>query len=195
MHPQRVDRRAVEPTLASAPQAAAAAAAAASSRPQAQPRQEAGFISENVATMSINEGLRGQGRGGEDVDGSTPGHSSCRSDSTEDVDVDVDVDGIGDESSTASGTSVAEEGWESGHGLDNEDAAGLGLETEKGEVEGGEGGALPAAVRKRNSFRRAFDKARWVLLLASAVRVTRSLSVRRSLLSLKPLFIILYYLV
>lgn len=126
--------------------------------------------------MSTNQGLRGAGRGREDVDGSTAGHSSSRSDSTDDVDVDgdgdvdgdVDGDGIGDESSTASGTSVAEEGWESGHGLDNEEAAGLGLDA-VGKGEGGGGGALPAAVRKRNSFRRAFDKARWVHTVETTV--------------------------
>ena len=100
------------------------------------------------------------GRGGEDVEGSTPEeHSSSRSDSME------DVEGIGDDSSTASGGSVAEEGWESGHGLDPREAAVLGLEA-VGKGEGGEGGSkLPAAVQKRNSFRRAFDKARWVLVL------------------------------
>lgn len=171
--PQLVGGRAVEPTHpASAPQAAAAAAAPA-----------AGW--KPVATMmSTSQGLRGAGRGREDVDGSTAGHSSSRSDSTDDVDVDVDGDGdgIGDESSTASGTSVAEEGWESGHGLDNEEveAAGLGLDA-VGKGEGVGGGALPAAVRKRNSFRRAFDKARWVhrdkysVVLVSVVHKTRSL--------------------
>lgn len=144
--PQLVDGRAIEPTHhASASQAAATVAPAAGWEP--------------VATKSTIQGLREKGRGKEDAGLSTAGHSSSRSDSTDDADVEVDVDEIGDESSTASGTSVAEEGWESGHGLDNEEAVG------KGEGEG----ALPAAVRKRNSFRRAFDKARWVLVLAASM--------------------------
>ncbi|CAN0332524.1 unnamed protein product, partial [Laminaria digitata] len=115
--PQLFDGR---PTPAYGPQGAVAAAAT-PSRPQPQ---EVGLVGETVAIVSNNQDSRGEGRVGEDVDGSTPGHSSSRSDSTEDVDVDVDVDvdGIEDESSTASGTSVAEEGWDSGHGLDNEEA-------------------------------------------------------------------------
>lgn len=170
--PQVVDGRVIEPTHhASASEASASVAPAACWKP--------------VVAMSTNQGLRGEGRGKDDVDVSTADHSSSRSDSTDDADVEVDIDGIGDESSTVSGTSVAEEGWESGHGPDNEEAAGLGLEAvEKGEG----GGALPAAVRKRNSFRRAFDKARWVLVLATTVMIHLAVyvgrvSVRRSHLS------------
>lgn len=178
--PQLVDGR---PTPAYGPQGAVAAAAATSSRPQAQ---EVGLVGETVAIVSTNQDSRGEGRVGEDVDGSTPGHSSSRSDSTEDVDVDVDVDvdGIEDESSTASGTSVAEDGWDSGHGLDNEEVVGKG-------GAGGGGGELPAAVRKRNSFRRAFDKARWVLVAGCCCTLERSLcvlcNILRSLLPSKPL--------
>lgn len=76
-----------------------------------------------------------------------------------------DVEGHGEETSTASGTTITEVGWESGQGFDVEESL-LGLtvaEKDKVDVkdeEEEEGSVSPRAVPKRSSFQRVLDNAR-----------------------------------